>query len=180
FASCADDAIELGSGLGGHALPRELAHDGVLRLLARPLERAQHGVRARLADVEMAQDAFQHLSVVDANAELADRHFAEYAVDHAGDLGLEKVRERVATDDVDVALIELAEAPALHLRVLAAPHALDLVAAEGEGELALAHRDVAREGHGEVEAQRALGRRLVVLLRGQAREGVDLLLAAAL
>src|SRR5262249_17235469 len=175
-----DDAIELGGGLGGHAFLRELAQDRFLRLLAGLVERAQYRVRRFFADIEVAQNAFQHLPVVNADAELADRHFLERRVDDARDLRLEEVRERLAADDVDVALIELAEAAALHLRVLAAPHALDLVAPEREGELALAHRDVARERHGQVEAQRAPGRGLVVLLRGEARERVDLLLGAAL
>src|SRR5436853_7254387 len=128
----------------------------------------------------MPQHALQQLAVVDAHAELAYRQLAEHAEDDARDLGLEQVREGIAADDVDVALIELAEAPALHLRVLAAPYALDLVAAEGKGKLSLAHRDVAGERHREIEAQRPLGRRLVVLRRGKARKLVDLLLAAAL
>src|SRR5207248_2544795 len=51
---------------------------------------------------------------------------------------------------------------------------------EGKRELALAHRDVASQRHREIEAQRALRRRLIVLRRGEARERIDLLLAAAL
>src|SRR4051812_23532589 len=128
----------------------------------------------------MLQDALQHLAIVDTDDEIADRHLAKNAVDDARDLGLGEIRERLAVNDVDVALIELAEAAALHLRVLAAPDALDLVAAEGKGELALTHGDIARERHRQVEAQRAFRRRLVVLIRRQARERVDLLLGAAL
>ena len=179
LAARRNDAVELGGGLRRHALAAELAEDRLLGLLGGLVERAQHVACPGLRHLEVLQDALQQLAVVDADAELADRHFPEDCVDDARDLGLEEIRQRVATDDVDVALIELAEAPALHLGVLAAPHALDLVAAEGKGELALAHRDVAGERHREVEAQRPLGRRFVVLLRGQARKRVDLLLGAA-
>jgi hypothetical protein len=127
------------------------------------------------------QQRLQHLAVVDADAELADRHLAEDAVDDARDLGLGEDGEPLAVDDVDVALVELAEAALPRLRRLAAPHALDLVAAEREGKLALVHGDIARERHGEVEAQRALGGGLVLVVAGgEARERVDLLLHAAL
>src|SRR5207237_225870 len=91
-----------------------------------------------------------------------------------------EMAQALAVDDVDVALVELAKAAALHLRVLAAPDPLDLVAAKREGELALAHRHVAGERHGEIEAQRALRRSLVIVLRGEPGERIDLLLAAAL
>src|SRR5262249_46357410 len=120
------------------------------------------------------------LAIVDANAERADRHVAEHAVDDAWDLGLGEIAELVPVDDVDVALVELAPASLARLRRLAAPDALDLVAAEREGGLALAHRDIASERHREVEAQRALGRGLVVVGLRETRERVDLLLDAAL
>ena len=129
---------------------------------------------------ERLQQAAQHLAVVDADAELADRHFLEHAVDHARDFRFGEVGELLATDDVDVALVELAPPPLFCLRRLAAPDALDLVAAERKRELALAHRDVARERHRQVEAQRALGGGLVVVGLGEARERVDFLLHAAL
>src|SRR5438067_2355809 len=179
LAARGNDAVELGGGLRRHALAAELAEDRLLGLLGGLVERAQHLACPGLRDLEVLQDALQQLAVVDADTELADRHFLEHRVDDARDLSLVEIGERLATDDVDVALIELAEAPALHLRVLAAPYALDLVAAEGKGKLALAHRDVAGERHREIEAQRPLGRRLVVLRRGKARKRVDLLLGAA-
>jgi hypothetical protein len=52
---------------------------------------------------------------------------------------------------VDVALVELAEAPAL--RTFAAVHALHLVAAERKGEIVLVLGDVTRQRHGEIEAE---------------------------
>src|SRR2546421_4647722 len=104
----------------------------------------------------------------------------EDGVDDARDLGFREVAQRIAADDVDVALVELAEPPALHLWILAAPDALDLVATKGKGEFALAHGHVARERHREVEAQRAFGGGLVVILSGEAGKRIDLLLPPAL
>ena len=158
----------------------EFAEDRGFILLLDLVERAQYRRLRVRRDVEMLQDALQHLAVIDADHELADRHLAKHAVDDARDLGFGEVGKRLAIDHVDIALVELAEAAALHLRVLAAPDALDLIAPEGKGELALAHRHVASERHREIEAQRALRRRLVVLVGGEARERVDLLLGAAL
>ena len=63
----------------------------------------------------------------------------------AGSLGVVADRQLILADDVDVALVELAEAAAL--RALAAIDALDLVAAEREVQLVLVLGDVAREGH---------------------------------
>src|SRR3546814_6425040 len=66
-------------------------------------------------------------------------------------------RQRVLADHVDVALVELAETPALG--ALAAVHALHLVAAERERQLVLVLGHVARQRHRQVEAQRELGQR---------------------
>ncbi len=79
---------------------------------------------------------------------------AEHRVDHRRDLGVVARRQRVLADHVDVALVELAEAAAL--RALAAVDALDLVAAEREGQVVLVLGHVARQRHGQVEAQRQL------------------------
>src|SRR5258708_30756747 len=105
----------------------------------------------------MLQHALQYFPVIDADAEIADRHLAEHGVDDARDLGFGEVAQRLAVDDVDVALVELAEAPPLDLLVLTAPYALDLVASEGKRQLALAHCDIARERYRHVAAQRAPG-----------------------
>ena len=63
--------------------------------------------------------------------------------------------ELAVADDVDVGLIELAEAAALC--ALAAVDLADLEAAEREGQLAVVLRDILRERYGEVKAQ-ATGR----------------------
>jgi hypothetical protein len=70
---------------------------------------------------------------------------------HPGDLDVVVEGQLVAADDVDVGLGELAVAALL--RPLAAPHLLDLVAAEGELELAGVLQHVAGERHGQVEVQ---------------------------
>ena len=83
-------------------------------------------------------------------------------MDHRRHLGVVAHAERVLADHVDVALVELAEAAALG--ALAAVHALDLVAAEREGQVVFVFGHVARQGHREVEAQGQLG--LAALLEG--------------
>jgi hypothetical protein len=75
-------------------------------------------------------------------------------VDHRQHLGVVTDAQRVLADDVDVALVELAEAAALG--ALAAVHALHLVAAEREAQFVLVLGHVARQRHGQVEAQRHL------------------------
>ena len=88
-------------------------------------------------------------------------------------------RQRVAVDDVDVGLEELAVAPLL--RPLAAPHLLDLVAAERELQLAGVLQHVAGERHGQVEVQaRARRRRSSVGVGLQPAQHVDLLGGLAL
>ena len=91
-------------------------------------------------------------------------------------LGLEVRGQLADVDDVDVGLGELAEPPLL--RPLPAPHLLDLVAAEREGELAGVLEHVAREGHGEVEVQAQRGIPAAVVAREPA-DAVDLLVGVA-
>ena len=124
------------------------------------LAQHQHLLLA-IDDAEALEVAAHQLAVVELDGKRADRQFAEHAVDHRRDLGVVAHRQRVLADHVDIALVELAETPAL--RALAAVHLLHLVAAEREAEVALMLGDVARERHGEVEAQRQLGRALLGL-----------------
>src|SRR5262249_27887294 len=99
----------------------------------------------------------------------------EHRVDDAGDLGVVDRVQRVAADHVHVALVELAEAAALG--ALAAPHLLDLVAAERERQLVGVLGDVAGQRHRQVEVQThvRLGAALLWLA-----DRVDLPLHAAL
>ncbi len=85
--------------------------------------------------------------------------------------------QRVAADDVDVRLRELAEPPLL--RALAAPHLLDLVAPERELQVARVLQHVAREGHRQVEVQ-AEARVGLTLAGMQPPQDVDLLVDLAL
>ena len=101
---------------------------------------------------------------------------AEDLGDDERHLGLEVRRQLADVDDVDVGLGELAVAALL--RPLAAPHLLDLVAAEREGEVAGVLEHVAGERHGEVEVQAQLGVACRVVA-GQPADAVDLLVGVA-
>ena len=112
-------------------------------------------VPATSVDADAEVEALGDLAVVDLDDHLADRQLAEHLGDDQRHLGLEVRRELAHVDDVDVGLGELAVAALL--RPLAAPHLLDLVAAEREGEVPGVLQHVARERHGEVEVQAELG-----------------------
>ena len=90
-------------------------------------------------------------------------------VDDGGNLRLVDDVQLAVADDVDVGLIELAEAAALG--ALAAVHLADLIAAEGEGQLAVVQRHILGQRYGQVKAQ---GQVAVAL-----GEAVDLLLGLA-
>ena len=55
------------------------------------------------------EQAAQQLAVVDVDRERAERELVEDAVDHRGQLGVVRERQRVLADHVDVALVELAD-----------------------------------------------------------------------
>ena len=100
-----------------------------------------------------------------------------------GDLDVVVERQGAVTNDVDIGLDELTEAPLL--RTLAAPDLLDLVALEREGKQPGVVNDVTGEGNSEVEveAQLLTGVRLGVGLGGvrlQTVEEIDLLRGLAL
>ena len=126
-----------------------------------PVRQALHGV-----------EAVEDLPVVDPDLEALQAQAGEGAVDDGGDLRLVDDVQLAVADDVDVRLIELPEAAALG--PLAPVDLADLIAAEGEGQLAVVQGHVLGQRHGQVKAQ---GQVAVALL-----EAVDLLfrLAAAL
>ena len=97
-------------------------------------------------------------------------------MDDRRDLGVVAHRQRILADDVDVALVELAEAP--FLRALAAVHALDLVAAERKRQLVLVLGHITGQGHGQVKAQRQFGRAALLQRAGRLHE-IDLALGLA-
>src|SRR5690606_441385 len=102
----------------------------------------------------------------------------EHRADHRRDLGIVARGQRVLADHVDVALVELAEAAALG--ALATVHALHLVAAERERQFVFVLGHVARQRHGQVEAQRELRQPLGCLLQRAGGLGeIDLALGFA-
>ncbi len=145
--------------LGGQA--EALARQRVAHVVGAALvELVDFAQRQRLLlgvdDAEAFEKAAHDLAIVEPDGERADRQIAEHAVDHRRNFGVVADRQRVLADHVDVALVELAEASAL--RALAAVHALDLVAAERETQIVLVLGDVARQRHGQIEAQREFRR----------------------
>ena len=166
----------------GKDLVRLFALDGVI-----VHENGAHQVRADLLDlIDRAHDvarlvgkpehrveAVQNAAVVDADLEALEAHRRKDVVDDGGDLGVVHDVQLAVADDVDIRLIELAEAAAL--RALAAVDLADLEAAEGEGELVVVQGDVLRQRHGQVKAQGevavALGEAVDLLFRFAAALG---------
>ena len=79
----------------------------------------------------------------------ADAQGAEDGVNHLHEVNLTK--QGVGTDDVGIALVELAIASALG--TVGAPDGLHLETLEGESYLVAVHDDIAGKGHGEVIAK---------------------------
>ena len=126
-----------------------------------------HDLAALLGQAEHGVEAVEHAAVVDADLEALEAHRRKDVVDDGGDLGIVHDVQLAVADDVDIRLIELAEAAAL--RALAAVDLADLEAAEGEGELVVVQGDVLRQRHGQVKAQGevavALGEAVDLLFR---------------
>ena len=153
---------------------RSISATGPGPTAAEPVDDAQRAGHVGQPDPE--EEALGDPAVVDLDAELPHRQPAERLGDDERHLGLEVRREVADVDDVDVGLGELPEAALLG--PLAAPHLLDLVAAEREGEPARVLEHVAREGHGEVEVQAQHGIPAVVVPR-ETPDAVDLLVGVA-
>ena len=149
------DAVDRLGGKAETFARQRLAHV-LLAALVELVDLAQHQrLQLAVGDALRLEEAAHQLAVVELDGERADVEFGEHRVDHRRDLGVEAHAQRVLADHVDVALVELAEAAAL--RALAAVHALHLVAAERERQFVLVLGDVARQRHGQVEAQRQFG-----------------------
>ncbi len=103
-------------------------------------------------DAQMVEEAVMDLAIVEADDELAHLQFREDAVDNGGHLRVVQKAEIAVADDVDITLVELAEAA--FLRTFPAPDLLDLVAAEREVQFAVVLGHVAGERHSEVEVER--------------------------
>ena len=153
--------------------------DYVRDTLIGPDQCVAHVVRTALVDlVHLAQhprlqiavdhplsleEPAQQLAVVELDGELADRQLGEHGMDHCRNLGVVAHRQRVLADHVDVALVELAEPAAL--RALAAVDPLHLIATERKRQIVLVLGDIARQRHGQVEAQRQLRRAIAARRR---------------
>ncbi len=133
--------------------PVSVSRTCVFAALVELVDFAQHQrLQLAVGDALRLEEAAHQLAVVELDGEGADVELGEHGVDHRRDLGVEAHAQRVLADHVDVALVELAETAALG--ALAAVDALHLVAAEREGQLVLVLGDVARQRHGQIEAQR--------------------------
>ncbi len=124
--------------------------------------------------------ALDQLAVVDLHGHPWQRQGGEGLGHDQRHLRLVVQRQGARVDDVDVGLQELA-VPTF-LRPLPSPHLLDLVAPEGELQLARILQHVAGERHGQVEmeGELAVGITLGVVVGGQAPHAVDLLVDLAL
>ena len=113
---------------GREALVPEELEDLLGAYLLELIHRAQ-GLGGLIAYAEQLEVAAEHLAVVYAYREVLEAELAEGARNHRGGLGVVHDVELPVAYDVDIRLIELAEAPALG--PLAAPDLAYLVAAEG-------------------------------------------------
>ena len=127
----------------------EQGGDGLGGLLVELVDGADRG--RDVGDAEAAVEALDQLAVVELERQRRQGQLPEGLDHHPHHLDVVVERQLVTTDDVDVGLVELAVAA--FLRALAAPGRLDLVAAEGELQLAGVLQDVTGERHGEVEVQ---------------------------
>ena len=104
----------------------------------------------RSGDAGGAQHRRQQLAVIQPDDEVGEPELGQRVGHRRAQLRFDDRRGRA--ERVDVALVELAEAPAR--RTVGAPHRLNLVALEQARQLRLVMRDDARERHGQVVAQR--------------------------
>ena len=140
---------------GGDRLLREparvaqLADDAVSADLVELVDGRKHGAPLRLAELGLRHEAVEDAAVVDPQTHPLEVEGVEGLGDGLEDAGLRDDRGRA--EEVDVALIEFAEAPAL--RPVRAPHGLDLVALEPPGQVVPVPRHDAGERHREVVAE---------------------------
>src|SRR4051812_25130142 len=91
--------------------------------------------------------------MIQLHREIIEAETRQHVADSGAQLDLDGRGSR--SDDVDVALIELAEAPAR--RTVGAPHGLNLVSLEELRQLSAMLGDDPRQRDGEVVAQREVG-----------------------
>ena len=165
-----DKAHDLTGLVGGQA--DLLGHEQLLHLGRADLVQLVHGAHdgpGLVGQVQHGIEAVQNFAVVHPDLEALQAHGGKGAIDDGGDLRVVGDVQLAVADDVDISLIELAEAAALG--PLAAIDLADLEAAEGEGQLVAVLGHILGQGDGQVKAQRQVG---VALLKA-----IDLLLRLA-
>ena len=111
---------------------------------------------------DVVGNACKDFSVVDFKGYF-DTQFLEHGIDHLYQFQL--VEQGGAANHVGIALVEFAVAA--FLRAVGTPHGLQLIAAEGEGELVAVLDNKTSKGYGEVVAQTTVaysGGYLVIVL----------------
>ena len=122
-----------------------------------------------VGESEGGEEAAEHLAVIQTDGEITDAELFENVVNDGGHFRVVENTELIVADDVDVALIELAEASLLG--AFAAENLAHLIALEREGQIVIVRRHVARERYGQVKAERKI---VIALI-----ETVDLLFGLA-
>src|SRR5690554_6254265 len=139
--------------LGRDAMLRELCGDTLRADLVELVYRDEGALVQFGRHIPVRKQAGEDATVVDADAASLEPQGVERRRRRRDELDLRK--RASLTDDVDVALHELAEAPLL--RALGAPHGRDLDRAEHRRQLGAVRRIEAREWHRQVEAQPEVG-----------------------
>ena len=114
--------------------------------LVQLVERDERCSMQRLRHAGRVQHFRQQDAVIEAEIEIAETQFGQDLTDNAAQLRFHNGRCR--TERVDVALVELTEAPAR--RTIGAPHRLNLIPLEQLRELALVMRDDTCQRHRQV------------------------------
>ena len=115
------------------------------------------------------EETAEDLSVVDADGEITDAELFENVIDDDGHFRIVKDGKLFVADDIDITLIEFAEAALLG--TFAAVYLAHVVTLEGENEVVVVRRNVTCERNGQVETK---GKIVVALV-----ETVDLLFGLA-
>ena len=114
-----------------------------------------HDIAGLFRQAEHGIEAVENFAVVHADAEALQAELREYLINNGRNFRLVDDGELAVADDVDIGLIEFAEAAALG--ALAAVDLANGIAPEREAELILMQSDVFCQRNGVVEAQCQIG-----------------------
>ena len=132
----------------------EFNGDGVGSDLVELVHHAQHLDEPVVLDTHGLVEALGDLAVGHVDGDGRDREGGQGLVHDQGDFDVVVQGQAPVADDIDVHLVELAEAALLG--ALPAPDLLDLVALEGEVKDTGVIDDITREGDGEIEVEAEL------------------------